>query len=309
MTFDLLVVGEINPDLILRGDDLSPAFGQAEKLVDGAALTVGSSSVMAACGAARLGLRTAFIGVVGDDVFGHFMLDALRTRGVDTTACRVDASVPTGFSVILSQPADRAILTYPGSIARLRLRDIDPDILRRARHLHVGGYFLLDALRPDLSELFGRAKAQGLSTSLDTNWDPSGRWNVDPEKLWPVCDVFLPNEAEACHIARTETLGAALDVLGTQLPTLAVKTGVRGGIARQGSQTASAAPLEIDVVDTTGAGDSFDAGFLYGYLTGRSLGESLRLACACGSLSTRGVGGTERQPTLPEVEQALAISE
>ena len=172
------------------------------------------------------------------------MLDALRGRGVATTGCLVDASVPTGFSVILSQPADRAILTYPGSIARLRLRDIDPNILRRARHLHVGGYFLLDALRPDLSELFGRAKAQGLSTSLDTNWDPSGRWNVDPEKLWPVCDVFLPNEAEACHIARTETLGAALDVLSTQLPTLAVKTGVRGGIARQGSQTVSAAPLE-----------------------------------------------------------------
>ncbi len=307
--FDLLVVGEINPDLILRGGDLTPTFGQAEKLVDAAALTIGSSSVMVACGAARLGLRTAFVGVVGDDVFGRFMLDALRGRGVATTGCLVDASVPTGFSVILSQPADRAILTYPGSIARLRLRDIDPNILRRARHLHVGGYFLLDALRPDLSELFGRAKAQGLSTSLDTNWDPSGRWNVDPEKLWPVCDVFLPNEAEACHIARTETLGAALDVLGTQLPTLAVKTGVRGGIARQGSQTVSAAPLEIDVVDTTGAGDSFDAGFLYGYLAGKSLEESLRLACACGSLSARGVGGTERQPTLPEVEQALAISE
>ena len=307
--FDLLVVGEINPDLILRGSDLTPAFGQAEKLVDDAALTIGSSSVMAACGAARLGLRTAFIGVVGDDVFGRFMLDALRGRGVDTTGCLVDASVPTGFSVILSQPADRAILTYPGSIARLRLGDIDPDILRRARHLHVGGYFLLSALRPDLPELFGRAKAHGLSTSLDTNWDPSGRWDAGLEKLWPVCDVFLPNEQELLNIAGQREFGAALETLSARIPTIAVKAGARGGVARHAGQTVTAAPLEIDVVDTTGAGDSFDAGFLYGYLAGKSLEESLRLACACGSLSARGVGGTERQPTLPEVEQALAIAE
>ena len=307
--FDLLVVGEINPDLILRAGDLTPAFGQAEKLVDDAALTIGSSSVMAACGAARLGLRTAFVGVVGDDVFGHFMLDALRGRGVDTTGCLVDASVPTGFSVILSQPADRAILTYPGSIARLRLGDVDPSMLRRARHLHVGGYFLLEALRPDLPELFGRAKAHGLSTSLDTNWDPSGRWDAGLEKLWPVCDVFLPNEQELLNIAGQREFGAALETLSARIPTIAVKAGARGGVARHAGQTVTAAPLEIDVVDTTGAGDSFDAGFLYGYLSGKSLEESLRLACACGSLSARGVGGTERQPTLPEVEQALAIAE
>ena len=302
--YDLLVVGEINPDLILRGGDLTPAFGQAEKLVENAALTVGSSSVMVACGAARLGLRTAFIGVVGDDVFGHFMLDALQVRGVDTSSCRVDAAVQTGFSVILSRPADRAILTFSGSIAKLGLGDVETSVLARARHLHVGGYFLLDTLRPDLPELFAEAKARGLSTSLDTNWDPSGRWDVDPE-IWPVCDVFLPNEAEACRIARTETLAAALNVLGGQLPTVAVKAGARGGVARRGDQTVSASPLELDVVDTTGAGDSFDAGFLYGYLAGKSLKESLRLACACGSLSARGVGGTERQPTLREVEQAL----
>ena len=308
MTFDLLVVGEINPDLILRGDDLSPAFGQAEKLVDGAALTVGSSSVMAACGAARLGLRTAFVGMVGDDVFGHFMLDALRTRGIDTTGCRVDASVPTGFSVILSQPTDRAILTYPGSIARLRLRDIDPNILRRARHLHVGGYFLLSALRPDLPELFAQAKAHGLSTSLDTNWDPSGRWDAGLEKLWPVCDVFLPNEQELFNITGQREFEAALETLSAHVPTIAVKAGARGGVARRAGETVTAAPLEVEVIDTTGAGDSFNAGFLYGYLNSWALQEALRLACACGSLSARGVGGTDRQPTLSEAKQALAAS-
>ena len=302
--YDLLVVGEINPDLILRGADLEPAFGQAEKLVADAALTVGSSSVMAACGAARLGLRTAFVGVVGDDVFGHFMLDAMRARGVDTSACRVDARVPTGFSVILSQPADRAILTYPGSIARLTLEDVDLDVLERARHLHVGGYFLLSALQPDLPELFGAAKARGLSTSLDTNWDPSGRW-AGLEALWPVCDVFLPNEQELRLITGLETLEVALETLAARVPTVAVKAGAKGGIARQAGQIFTAPPLEVEVTDTTGAGDSFNAGFLYGYLEGWPLERSLRLACACGSLSARGVGGTDRQATLAEATRAL----
>lgn len=302
--YDLLVVGEINPDLILRGGDLEPAFGQAEKLVADAALTVGSSSVMTALGAARLGLRTAFAGLVGDDPFGHFMLDAMQARGVDASACRVAAGVRTGLSVILSQPADRAILTYPGSIARLRLSDVDLGVLGRARHLHVGGYFLLESLRPDLPELFARAKAQGLSTSLDTNWDPSGRW-AGLDALWPVCDVFLPNEQELRLITGQGELEAALTALAAQVPTVAVKAGAKGGVARGAGRTVTAPPLEVEVLDTTGAGDAFNAGFLYGYLRGWPLERTLRLACACGSLSARGVGGTDRQATLAEATRAL----
>ena len=118
--FDLLVIGEINPDLILQGKDVTPAFGQAEKLVDNAALTIGSSSVIFACGAARLGLKVVFVGIVGDDVFGHFMLREMQTRGIDTNHCIISKQETTGFSVILSQPNDRAILTHAGSIASLR---------------------------------------------------------------------------------------------------------------------------------------------------------------------------------------------
>ncbi len=80
--FDILVAGEINPDLILSGD-VTPEFGQVEKLVDSAGLTIGSSSAIFACGAARLGLQVAFIGLCGDDVFGHFMLEQMQARGVD----------------------------------------------------------------------------------------------------------------------------------------------------------------------------------------------------------------------------------
>ena len=300
---DLVVIGEINPDLILSGADLAPAFGQAEKLVDAATLAIGSSSVIMACGAARLGLRTAFIGVVGDDELGHFMLRAMRARDVDTSACIVDPELATGMSVILSQPEDRAILTHLGAISALRCEWIDRAMLRRARHLHVGSYFLLDALRPGLPTLYAEAGALGLSTSLDTNWDPSGAWDGGLEQLLPLCNVFMPNAAEAKLISRQDDLDRALDLLSQQVSTLAVKLGAEGGVARQGAASARAPALSVPVVDTTGAGDSFDAGFIYGYLHGWPLSRSLRLACACGSLSTCAAGGTTGQPTL---EEALA---
>jgi sugar/nucleoside kinase (ribokinase family) len=302
---DLLVIGEINPDLILRGPDLVPAFGQAEKLVEDARLTVGASSAIMACGAARLGLRTAFIGIVGDDEFGHFMLRAMAARGIDISACIIDPELTTGMSVILSQPHDRGILTHLGAIAALRVDQIDRRTMHRARHLHVGSYFLLTGLRPGLPGLYAEAHAAGLTTSLDTNWDPSGMWDGGLASLLAHCDVLMPNEAEARLIAARSDLSEALDVLSGQVPTLAVKLGTDGGLARQGDRIAHAPALPVPVVDTTGAGDSFDAGFLYGYLNGWSLEPSLRLACACGSLSIRAAGGTDGQATLREALEAL----
>lgn len=297
--FDLLVIGEINPDLILRGPDVAPAFGQAEKLVESAALTSGSSSAIMACGAARLGLRVAFCGLVGDDLFGRFMLDALTERGVDTTACLVSPSLPTGLSVILAQTGgDRAILTFPGAIPALTAAQIDPTWLDSARHVHVGSYFLLDALRPGLPALFREARRRGLTTSLDTNYDPRGRWRLGD--MLNHCDVFLPNAAEALAISGATDLDGALDWLAARVPTLAVKLGADGGLVRQGAQVMRARPLPVTVVDTVGAGDSFDAGFLYGYLNGWPPDRSLRLALACGSLSATAAGGTAAQPTLEE---------
>src|SRR5512139_3825077 len=117
--FDILVAGEINPDLILSGD-VMPAFNQTEKLVDAATLTIGSSSAIFACGAARLGLKVAFIGVCGDDVFGRFMLDQMQKRDVDVTGVIVRPGGQTGLTVILNQGTDRAILTHPGLIGALR---------------------------------------------------------------------------------------------------------------------------------------------------------------------------------------------
>ncbi len=301
--FDVIVVGELNADLILRGD-VTPAFGQVEKIVDEATLTIGSSSAIFACGAARLGLRVAFIGKAGDDEFGRFMLRELQQRGIDTSGVVIDPHLPTGLSVILSRPSDRAILTHLGSIAALRFDEIDLSLLARARHLHLGSYYLLDTLRPDVPRLFDEAKARGLTISIDTNYDPMEQWAGGLHAALQRVDVFLPNETELLAITREDSIEAGLDRLA-EIPIVAVKLGARGAIARHGSEIAQAASIPVKVVDTTGAGDSFDAGFVYAYLNGLDLPQAVRLACACGSLSTRAAGGTTAQATVKEALAAL----
>lgn len=303
---DVLVIGEVNADVVVRGDDPRPVFGQVERWVDGVDLVVGSSSVIFACGAARLGLRIAIVGVVGDDAIGRFMLTSMAERGLDTSAIRVDPRVPTGASVILTSATDRAILTAPGTTPLLRVADVPPALVRRARHVHAGSVFLLDVARPDLPALFRAARAAGSTTSFDTNWDPRDAWDGGVRALLAETDVFLPNAAEATRIAGeadVEVAARALVALGARV--VAVKLGPEGALASTADSRIARCPaLSVQSIDTIGAGDAFDAGFLAGWLAGRPLEACLALGVACGSLSTRGVGGTVAQPTLPEAEAA-----
>jgi sugar/nucleoside kinase (ribokinase family) len=297
--FDVLVAGEINPDLILSGD-VEPSFGQVEKLVDSADLTIGSSSAIFACGAARLGLKVAIIGKCGDDVFGRFMLDEMQKRNVDIENVIVVPGGSTGLSVILVRGADRAILTHLGLIPTLKAEDIPENLLRQSRHLHVASYFLQTALQPGLPGLFARARSLGLTTSLDPNYDPSEKWQGF-DTLLSQTNLFLPNEAEACSLARTEAAELAADRLSEKVETLAVKLGAKGALGMDKKRKTRAASIPVEVVDTVGAGDSFDAGFIYGSLQGWPIEKTLHAATICGALSTRAAGGTTAQATLSEV--------
>jgi sugar/nucleoside kinase (ribokinase family) len=306
--FDVLVLGELNADLILQGD-VEPAWAQAEKLLDDAVLTLGSSSAIFAAGIARLGLRVAFAGVVGDDMLGGFCRERLEALGVDTTYLVVDAQQRTGMTVILQRRDDRAMFTHLGAIAALRASHIPSQALHLAHHIHVGSYWLQTALQPDLPVLFGTARRYGLTTSLDTNWDPSERW-AGLAPLLAETDILLPNEAEACAIAgalsgRAVAVEQALEELAAHVPTIAIKCGARGGLAARGHERASAPALQTRMVDAVGAGDTFNAGFVCGMLAAWPLERCLELAVACGSLSTRAAGGTGAQPTLAEALSAF----
>ena len=296
--FDVLVAGEINPDLILSGN-LVPEFGQVEKLAASYTLTVGSSSAIFACGAARLGLRVAFIGVCGDDVFGRFMLDEMQKRNVDISNVIIRPDGQTGLSVILNQDADRAILTQLGLIPNLQASDIPDRLLRQTRHLHVASYFLQTKLQSDLPALFQRAHSLGLTTSLDTNYDPSEKW-LGFDELLSATDIFLPNKTEAFSITQLDDVESAAKQLANKSKLVAVKLGADGAILQTKDKRICMPSIPVNVVDTIGAGDAFDAGFLYGYLNNWNLEKSLQLAVVCGALSTQASGGVAAQPTLDE---------
>ena len=303
--FDLLVLGDANPDLVLTGN-VDPAFGQAERLVDGARLTVGGSGAIVATGAARLGLRVGFCGVVGDDPFGRFLREELERRGVDVGGLVVDADRPTGVTVVLARQNDRAILTHAGTIADLRTDLIDPLRLERARHVHVSSYFLQERLAPELPALFERVRAHGATTSVDPNWDPAERWDGGLRDLLGQVDVFLPNATEATRIADVPEFDAAVLALAERAGVVVAKAGADGAVAAHGERLIRAAPPAIEPIDTTGAGDAFDAGYLVSMLAGDPLERSLAIANACGALSTRAVGGVDAQPTMDQVLALLA---
>jgi sugar/nucleoside kinase (ribokinase family) len=303
--FDLLVLGDLNPDLILSGEEVEPAFGQVERLIDGAELTIGGSGAIVACGAARLGLRTAILGVVGDDLFGRFMREALGERGVEVGTVVVDPGARTGLTVILTRPGDRAMLTFPGTIAALRASDAGAELIRSVRHVHVSSFFLQTALAEGLGDLLAEARAAGASTSVDPNWDPRERWDGGLSKLLHQTSVFLPNAQEAVRIAGRQDPEEAARALAADGPLVAIKLGADGALAVERQEvTRVSPPPAIEAVDTTGAGDSFDAGVIAGLLAGWPIPQVLSMGCVCGALSTQGVGGTAAQATL---EQALAL--
>jgi sugar/nucleoside kinase (ribokinase family) len=303
--FDVVVLGDANPDLVLSGGHVEPSFGQAEHLVVGAQLTVGGSGAILACAAAKLGLRVALCGVVGDDLFGRFMCDEVARRGVDVKGLVVNTELPTGLTVVLSKPGDRAMLTMPGAIGALSVDMVDAALLADTRHVHVSSYFLQKDLAPGLPQLFERLRASKVTTSVDPNWDPAESWDSGVLELLDVTDVFFPNEMEATHIAHISDVPEAIHRLRAHARIVVVKEGGAGAAAGAGAGYVKAQPIEANVVDTTGAGDAFDAGFLAAFLAGASLDEALAMANACGAISTRALGGVDGLATMQEAEAAI----
>lgn len=297
-TYDVITFGDMCVDLVMAGADVTPQFGQVEKLVDDYMLEMGGSCCIFACQAARLGLKVGILGRVGDDAFGRLIVRRLKEYGVDTRHVIVDPGLKTGLGVALCQEDDRAILTYPGSLCALNPEDVTAELLASARHLHHGSFFLQTGLRPAVPDIFRQAKALGLTVSLDTNWDPDESWNSTLAEALSRVDLFFPNEQELLHITRAaslETAAAGLQRQGVSL--VAVKRGAQG--ARLFSAEATR-ECQVDPAapggDSIGAGDSFDAGYLAAWLRGLPPEHCLQIACQCGRAVAGARGGLLGQP-------------
>ncbi len=293
MPLDVCVVGEINPDLILYGlpEQLKP---DEESLINGVRLTLGGSSAIFAHNLSMLGTRVGMVSKIGPDPMGKIAFDWLANAGVELTRVRIGSSgTSTGLTVIFAQAGHRFILTYPGSMFELSYADLDLDYIFSARHLHLSSYFLHKSLRPQIADLFREAKARGLSTSLDTNDDPEGKWESDLLEVLRFVDIFFPNERETKKIAGTDDLERAIENLSQVCQLVVVKLGVRGAIARRGSSEWRRNGIAVASVDSVGAGDSFDAGFIHRFLKGATPHDCLEYADIAGAYSAIREGGTE----------------
>jgi sugar/nucleoside kinase (ribokinase family) len=289
---EVTIAGEINLDLILYGlPENMPV--ERELLASDFQVTLGSSSAILAHNLSVLGARVGFITRAGRDDFGRLALERLQESGADVSHSVWDAARPTGVTVVLDHGRERRILTYLGTISELSAQDLDLEYLQSARHFHLSSLFLQRGLARDLPTLFRKLKESGVTISLDTNDDPEDRWEGVLDELLSLADILLPNERELCRIARRDTLDESLAALSGRVPCIAVKCGSRGAVVEAGSRRSAAAPIQVSAVDSVGAGDSFNAGFLYAWLQGLEPEACARAGNIAGALSTLRRGGTE----------------
>ncbi len=307
--YDILTIGDMNVDLVFDLGDAIPKFGQVEQWVEDYFQEMGGSACIFACQAAKLGLRVAILGRVGEDSYGDLMLHRLQESGVDTRFVIVDPTIKTGLGLALCRPdGDRAILTYAGSLNAVYPEDVTDDFLCRGRHFHYCSYYLQTNLQPAVLDIFRRTKTLGLSISLDTNWDPDETWDGSLHACLGLTDIFLPNEREARAITKTLTLEDAARRIVELGPLAVIKLGV-DGVLVAGRVQSFTAPVEIVAhpVDTVGAGDSFDGGFVAAWLRGLHLQTCAEVGNTCGRANTLARGGIEGQLWKDNIPQLASL--
>lgn len=302
----ILVAGELNVDLVVTGLASLPIIGR-ELTAAGFRVVLGSSSAITAARLAALGADVDFVGIVGKDDFGRFVLDQLRRFGVGTDLIE-QVDIATGVTIALTYSHDRALLTYPGTIAAYDGSNVMPELLTDYGHLHVGAFYLQTSLQPALPSLFKSARDRGLSTSLDVGWDPDEQWNSNPwlAPTLAYTDFFFPNESEAAALIGDD--GRIESIVSQVADWVIVKQGGKGAAAYNKQGEALSVPaLPVEVIDTTGAGDAFNAGFIYAHrVADKPVQEAMRFAAACGAQAVTQVGGATGAPSADSIEQFIA---
>lgn len=300
----ILAFGEINLDIILRGYRSFPTPGR-EVLIDDFLVTLGSSSAITAAGLSRLGNSVAYLGMAGDDYAGRLCLEQMTEMGLDVSLIKLYPHLKTGVTVSLASHHDRSLMSFLGATTALKSADFADGIFGRFRHAHSSSYFLQTGMHPGFADVFAEAKRQGLTTSLDPACDPADEWKSGIDEVLRHIDVFLPNEVELEGITGEKDPLVALRALENGTTLTIAKLGSHGAMALENGEPIHVSAPEVESVDPTGAGDCFNAGFLHAWLRGKSLADALRLGVACGSFSTRALGGTGAQPTEEQAEAFL----
>ena len=306
--WDVYVYGDVNIDLVVPGVESLPAMG-SEVDVPVMETFVGGGAALFALGLAKLGLTPVFQGSIGKDMYGAYIRRLFRELGVDDSLLLDSDEKKTGISISFTTERDRCFLTYRGTNEGLSLRHMDLTQLPYARHVHVTGYEGR-ANHDEYRDMLQRIRALGdVTVSFDVGWDTTGEWYEGIFELLPMIDVLFMNETECRHYTRCEDIEAGARRLAEGAGMAVIKLGKRGALAVKDGEVFVAPTYKVKVVDTTGAGDSFNAGFVYGFVRGLPMEECLKRGNGCGSLSASMLGGNTGFPFRDRLEAWIATAE
>jgi len=303
---DILCLGILVVDVVAKPIEKMPDKGKLE-LVDTMELHTGGCASNTGYALGKLGISTGLMGKVGIDGFGDFLIDYMENSGLDTRGIKRTSSVNTsGTMVMVSADGERTFFHYLGANAELCYDDVDFDILREAKILHIAGTFLMPKFDGEAAaRVLKQARGWGIITSLDTAWDSKGNWMKVLEPCLKHLDIFMPSIEEARMITGKETPSEIAEfLLSYGIGAVALKMGEQGSYVRTRDLEISLPIYQVDSVDATGAGDAFAAGLLAGISRGMSEKEAAELGNAVGACCVTSMGATAG---VKNMEETLAF--
>ncbi len=298
----IVTVADLCVDLLFVGD-VKPVYGQVEQFVNDYTVELGGSTAIFSSQFTKLGGQIKLIGKVGEDVFGNYLIERLRGLNVPPDYIIKSTTEKTAVGLGLAYHGDRAMLTYLGALSEMSGDELlATRLFDKPQHVHITSYYLLAHLHDFWKQQVPLLKKNGVTISLDTNWSPFGDWHA-VHAILPFVDVFIPNEQEALHISGQSSVHEAGKWLSNFCKLTVIKCGGDGAVAFSKDQKVTLFNVpaylkqDLKIVDTTGAGDNFDAGFLTAWLAGNKLDDCVRDGMICGTMSLKQVGGIASQPT------------
>jgi len=304
----VLCVGQLAADILVRPVDRLD-FASDTRRVEPIRLSNGGDGLNVAIGLRRLGFEVGFAGLVGEDQWGDFLASVIERERIDGRGLKRTGEAGTcTVLVAINSQGERTFFYYGGANDLFSLREVDPTLVSEAQAVYVGGTYLLPRFDGEgAAELLRGARARGKLTAMDVTWDVEGRWLPVIAPCLPHLSWFLPSTKEAARITGLGEPGDMAAFLRDRgVDNVVIKLGERGCYVLPEGRAGFVAPaFPVRAVDTTGAGDSFVAGFLAGLLRGWEPERSARLACAVAALNIQKVGATAGMPTSAEVDKFM----
>jgi sugar/nucleoside kinase (ribokinase family) len=291
---DVLCLGILVADVVAKPIEEMPGKGKLQ-LVDAMELHTGGCASNTGYALSKLEVSTGLMGKVGTDGFGDFFVNYMKDSGLDTRGIKRTSSVNTSATMVMvSADGERTFFHYLGANAELCYDDVNFDIVRETKILHIAGAFLMPKFDGEATaKVLRQAREWDIITSLDTAWDSRGNWMSVLEPCLQHLDIFMPSIEEARMITRKETPSEIAEyLLSYGIGTVALKMGGEGSYIRTRDWDMSVPSYKVKTVDATGAGDAFAAGFLAGVSRGWDHGEAAKLANAMGACCVTAMGAT-----------------